>query len=46
MSKVLLQSLDCNDQCSNILDGKIISGEKAISIRSKYIAGTNYSFTM
>ena len=46
MPKSLLQSSDCNDRCSNILDGKLIAGDMdAVSIRSIYLAGTSYSFS-
>ena len=42
----LLQSNDCMNECSNVLEGTILSGSKPISIKSKYIAGTTYSFSM
>ena len=45
MPRELLQSLDCNNECSNVLTGTIVSGEKAISIKSRYIPGTSYSYT-
>ena len=47
LPKELLQSADCNDRCSNVLDGKIISGDsQAVSIRSYFLAGTSFSFSM
>ena len=47
MPKELLQSPDCNDRCSNFLDGQLIGGDtKAISIKSSYLAGTSYSFSV
>ena len=46
LPKALIQSSDCQNECSNVLEGRIISGEKAVSIRSRYIAGTSYSFAM
>lgn len=46
MPKSLLQSSDCNDRCSNILDGKLVAGDMdAVSIRSVYLAGTSFSFS-
>lgn len=47
LPKRLLQSSDCTDRCSNVLDGRIVSGDsKAVSIRSYFLAGTSFSFTM
>ena len=47
MPKELLQSPDCNDRCSNVLDGELVSGDtKAVSIKSSYLAGTSYSFSV
>lgn len=47
LPKRLLQSADCNDRCSNVLDGRIISGDSdAVSIRSYFLAGTSFSFSM
>ena len=43
----LIQSSDCNDRCSNVLDGKLTSGDmQAVSIKSSYLAGTTYSFSI
>ena len=43
----LIQSSDCSNQCSNVLDGKIIQGDtQALSIKSSYLAGTTYSFSI
>ena len=47
LPKVLLQSEDCNNRCSNVLDGKLIAGDtNMISVRSKYLAGTTYTFSV
>ena len=47
LPKDLLQSSDCNDRCSNVLDGKMVAGDtNAISVRSKYLAGTTYTFSV
>jgi len=47
LPKPLLQSSDCSNRCSNILDGKLISGDKdAISIKSSYLPGSNYAFSV
>ena len=47
LPRELLQSDDCNDRCSNVLDGEIVSGDsKAISVRSSYLAGTSYTFSI
>jgi hypothetical protein len=42
----LIQSSDCLDACSNVINGEIVKGDEAISIRSSYIAGTSYSFSI
>lgn len=43
----LLQSDACNDRCSNILDGQVTAGDtKTVSIRSSYLAGTSYTFSV
>ena len=46
LPKNLLQSSDCNDRCSNVLDGQVKGGEKPISIKSSYLSGTTYSFSV
>ena len=47
MPKKLIQSADCNDRCSNVLDGKLTAGDMdAVSIKSTYISGTTYSFSV
>ncbi len=46
LPKNLLQSSDCNDRCSNVLDGQITGGDKnAVSIKSSYISGSIYTFS-
>lgn len=42
----LIQSPDCNNRCSNILDGRIVAGDSnTVSLRSSYISGTAYTFS-
>ena len=43
----LLQSNECNDRCSSILNAEIKSGDKgAISIKSSFIPGSSYVFAV
>ena len=43
----LLQSNECNDRCSSILNVEIKSGDKgAISIKSSFIPGSSYVFAV
>jgi cysteine-rich repeat protein len=43
----LIQSIDCNDKCKNVLVGEIIDGDKgATSIISEYLAGSSYTFSV
>ena len=43
----LLQSSDCSDRCSSVLVAEIISGDKgALSIKSKFIPGSSFSFSV
>lgn len=47
LPKNLLQSTDCNDRCSNVLDGHILSGDsEVVSIRASYLAGTGFTFSI
>ena len=47
LPKPLLQSEDCNDRCSNVLDGRIISGDsETVYIKSSFISGSSYSFSI
>ena len=46
MSSELLQSLDCNDRCSQVLDASIVEGETAVRIKSSYISGSRYAFSI
>ena len=45
LPKELLQSKDCNDRCSNILDGNVV-GNQPVSIKSSFLAGTSYAFSI
>lgn len=46
LPKNLIQSPDCNNRCSNILDGHIVAGDSnTVSLRSSYISGTAYTFS-
>lgn len=42
----LLQSPDCNDRCSGVLDIEIVEGMRALNVRSMYLAGTSYDFAV
>ena len=42
----LLQSKDCNDRCHGVLDIKVIEGMSVLNVRSMYLAGTSYDFTV
>lgn len=43
----LISSVDCQNQCQNVIVGKLLSGDtSATSITSHYLSGTNYSFTV
>ena len=47
LPRKLIQSSDCNDRCSNVMDGKLTAGDmQAVSIKSSYLAGTSYSFSI
>lgn len=41
----LLQSLDCRDRCSGVLTSKL-TGETAARVKSSFLSGTNFAFTM
>ena len=42
-----MQSTECNDRCSNVLLASIESGDKgAVSIKSSFIPGSSYSFSV
>ena len=45
LPKVLIQSNDCTDRCSQVLVAKVI-GEHAARIKSTYIPGSRYAFTV
>lgn len=45
MPKSLIQSTECNDRCSSVLMASII-GENALRIKSTYLSGTRYGFTV
>lgn len=42
----LLEANDCANKCNQILEGKIIEGDNAVSIVSEYVLGTSYIFTV
>lgn len=43
----LLQSEECNDRCSGVIQAELISGDTgAISINSKYLPSSSYSFSV
>ena len=42
----LLQATECNDRCSGVLKAEVVEGDKAISVKSKYIPGSSYSFSV
>ena len=43
----LLQSSDCNDRCSSVLVAEVLSGDTGVvSIKSKFIPGSSYSFSV
>ena len=46
MPKSLIQSTDCNDRCSQVLDAKIISGDRPSRVKSSYIAGSRFAFSI
>lgn len=47
LPKGLLQSQECHNSCSQILVGTILpSSTPFTSMRSEYIVGTSYSFTV
>lgn len=46
LPKQLLQSADCNDRCSQVLVAQVLSGDKPTAIKSSYVAGSRYSFSV
>lgn len=46
LPKKLLQSTDCNDRCSQILSVNVVQGDRPTSVRSFYISGSRYSFSV
>lgn len=46
LPQTLLQANECNDACSSILIANITEGDKPISIKSSYVAGSRYSFSV
>lgn len=46
LPQALLQANECNDACSSVLIANITEGEKPISIKSSYTAGSRYSFSV
>lgn len=46
LPKELLQSKDCNDRCSQVLVATTSNGDKPTAIRSYYVAGSRYSFSV
>jgi hypothetical protein len=47
MPQDLLQSASCNDRCSGILLTELVDGDTgALSIKSAYLPGSSYSFSI
>jgi hypothetical protein len=46
LPKKLLQSNDCNDRCSQVLVATVTQGDKPISVKSSYVAGTSFTFNL
>ena len=42
----LIQSSACNDRCSEVLVANIVQGESGARIKSSYIAGSRYAFSI
>ena len=42
----LLQSKDCNDRCSNVIMAEVSNGDRPTSVRSYYVAGSRFSFSV
>lgn len=46
LPKELLQSSDCNDRCSQVLVATVLSGDTPISVKSYYVSGSRYTFSV
>lgn len=46
LPQALLQSLDCQDRCSSVLIGRLTGGETSARIKSSFISGSRYAFSM
>lgn len=46
LPRALLQSADCNDRCSQVLQANVVDGEKPTSVRSSFVSGSRYSFSV
>lgn len=46
LPKALLQSKDCNDRCSGVINANVLSGDQPTSVRSSYISGSRYTFSV
>ena len=46
LPKQLMQSSDCNDRCSQVLVASVLSGDSPTSIRSSYVSGSRYTFSV
>ena len=47
LPKKLMQSAECQDSCSGVLEVKIIDGDQgATSVTSKYIPTSSFSFSV
>jgi cysteine-rich repeat protein len=46
LPKKLLQSNDCNDRCSQVLVATVTQGDKPISVKSSYVAGSSFTFNL
>ena len=46
LPKALLQSSDCNDRCSQVLQANIVSGDRPTSVKSSFVSGSRYTFSV
>lgn len=42
----LMQAKECNDRCSQVLVATVTQGDKPISIKSSYVAGSRFTFNL
>ena len=41
-----MQSNDCNDRCSSLLYARVIGESQPVSIKSNFVPGSRYSFSV